>query len=117
MHLQFTLLRMMLAFTVFAFIFGLSSPLFKHDSEFIYLSVIVSGSISCIALIANKKDVFESIIPIGCFIVGIFSWEGLSLFWIPQLNPLIGFILGLTICLLLAQWARRMGRKFVGRET
>jgi hypothetical protein len=125
MHRQFTLLRLMLAITVFAFFFGFlnywmqSGITYSHGTvhwEFYIPLVMISGSLAGMVLVISNRDVFETIIPTLFLIVGI-VFSGVLIAICPVYIPIpFGVFICISIGIFLCFGARRIGRRYYERH-
>jgi hypothetical protein len=125
MRRQFSLFRLMLAVTVFAFLFGLTSLLWPMNSIIsIGISFLVSACWAIIIIIANDKDVMRITWSVMCTGIGIFLGSFFMTFSVrsqhkPPLETyyplIIGAIIGWTIGGILARWDEKVHRKIADR--
>ncbi|MBN2577487.1 MAG: hypothetical protein JXB10_00660 [Pirellulales bacterium] len=123
MRRQFTLLRLMISLTVFAFLFGLTSLLWPLESSLsIGVSFVISASLSTIILIAKEKDIMRIIWSVMFTGIGIFI--GCQLFDFPRIRSgcgendyhyswFIGAIVGWIFGGILTRWDERVHRKLI----
>jgi hypothetical protein len=125
MHRQFTLLRLMLAVTVFAFFFGIlnywlqSGITYSHRAVYwvFYIPlVMISGSLAGIVLVSNGRDVFETIIPTFFFFVVIVLCCILIAICPVYIPIPFGFIICISTGISIAFGARRVGRRYYERR-